>query len=234
MQLRFLGTGAAFYPALGNNGAFFACGDDLFLIDCGETAFSTLMRADLLPRYPGAITVLLTHLHADHCGSLGTLALYAAQVLGRPLTIVHPDAERLYTLLELMGARREQVRLLSALDERGVRATPGPTRHAPSMPAYAYLLSMDGETVYYSGDSGELPEDIIGGVREGRIIHAYQDTFIYDKAPDSPPHVPLAELAARLEPALRSKFTLMHVNRDFRAEAEALGFAWAERDAIFA
>ena len=39
MELKFLGRGAAFYPAFGNTNAFFAQSEDLFFLDFGEAAF---------------------------------------------------------------------------------------------------------------------------------------------------------------------------------------------------
>lgn len=233
MRLRFHGTGAAFNPAFGSNGAFFAHGEDLYLIDCGESAFARLHAADLFSLYPGQITVLLTHKHADHCGSLGTLCLYAAAKLRRTITVVHPD-ERVRTLLSICGAREDQYRLIPALDERGVRATPVPVRHVPSIPAFAFYLEAGGETVYYSGDAGELPDEVVLGVREGRIARAYQDAAYFDGTPPpNPVHAPLPALTAQISPAIRGRFTLMHMNRDYRAEARALGFDVAERDPLF-
>lgn len=228
MQLHFLGTGSAFNPLMGNNGAYFARGKDLYLLDCGETAFYLLMRAGLLEEYTGSLTVALTHTHADHCGSLGTLALYAAERLGRPLTIVHPH-EQAKTLLALMGVRDTQYRMLPALDEKGIKITPRGIRHI-AMTAYAFLLNDGEETIYYSGDSAVLPEDIIEGVRSGHVARVYQDVSFYDgPAPENPPHLPFSTLLDAVEPALRGRFVIMHMNRDFRADAAAHGFAYAER-----
>lgn len=233
MVLRFLGTGAAFNPALGNTGAFFTRGEDLYLIDCGEQAFMKLMRADLFRQYPGRIVVLLTHLHADHCGSLGTLCLYAAEILKRPMLLVHPNAE-VRTLLRLMGATEDQYTLLPSLDGAGFSATPIPRRHA-AMDAYAYMRADEEGTIYYSGDTSELPEDLLDALHAGRIHHAYQEASYFATDPDpQPPHLLFSEALRRIEPALRLKFTLMHFNVDFRAIAKQEGFACAQMDPIFA
>ena len=42
MNLRFLGKGSAFYPVYGNTGAYMLYGKELYLLDCGETAFERL------------------------------------------------------------------------------------------------------------------------------------------------------------------------------------------------
>lgn len=233
MELRFLGVGAAFNPAMGNTGAFFARGEDLYLIDCGEQAFARVMRADLFARYPGKVTVLLTHMHADHAGSLGTLCLYADRVLGRTPTIVHPNAA-VKTLLALMGMEDGRYTLLAALDEDGLRAIPLSANHVPDIPAYAYLLSDEDGTLYYSGDNGELPPDILARLRSGEIARLYVDTNLTDRPQAQPAHLPFAALCELVEPPLRGRVTLMHFNRDFRAQAEQAGFACARMDPLFA
>ena len=42
MNLNFLGIGSAFQTSLYNNCAYFIEDNELFLIDCGETAFEQL------------------------------------------------------------------------------------------------------------------------------------------------------------------------------------------------
>lgn len=232
MQLRFYGTGAAFNPALGSNGAIFAHGEDLYLLDCGESAFHTLMRAGVLDGTAGQITVLLTHLHSDHCGSLGSLCLYAAERLNRPATVVHPS-EQARALLGLMGVAEDKYRLVSSLDERGVKVTPMPVRHL-QMTAFGYLLEDGEETVYYSGDAAEIRPEIIEAAKAGRIDRVYQDVSALDgPPPENPTHLPLSVLKALVSGPLRSKFHLMHYNRAYRAEAEGLGFSCVSRDPMF-
>lgn len=44
MELHFTGTGAAYYPRLGSNAAFFVKNNHLFMIDCGESTFRKMER----------------------------------------------------------------------------------------------------------------------------------------------------------------------------------------------
>lgn len=233
MKLRFLGTGAAFAPQMGNTGAFFTRGDDFFMIDCGEQAFAKLHRSGLLSRYTGALTVAMTHLHADHCGALGTLSLYAAQVLGRPLTIVYPGEKDVRTLLSLMGAQAGHYTVTSGYDARGLVVRPMPAMHVPAIAAFSYLLTDEDGAIYYSGDSATLPPDILAGVRGNDIAHAYVDVSLFDTPPVSPAHLPFDTLCALVEPPLRKRFTLMHFNRDFHEKIHRDGFLCAEMDPIF-
>ena len=70
--IRFLGCGSAFNPLMGNTSAYFKKGDNLFLIDAGETVFSELFKRKLLAESEN-IYVLITHTHGDHVGSLPSI-----------------------------------------------------------------------------------------------------------------------------------------------------------------
>lgn len=234
MELRFVGTGAAFNPVMGSNSAVFARGENLYMIDCGEQTFARVVRSNILKAYTGGITIILTHMHADHAGSLGTFCLYAAEVLKRPPTIVHPN-EDVRKLLALMGARDKTFRLQPDFAADGLTVTPIPTRHVQTIPAYSYLLTDEEGTIFYSGDTNELTADILEGLRSGSIAHAYLDvSYIEGDVPAEYAHLTYATLLSLAEPSLRSKFTLMHFNRDFYKIAERDGFLCAKVDPQFA
>ena len=48
MELTFLGRGAGFNPAEKNTSAYFIEKDEMFLIDCGESVFATLLERKIL------------------------------------------------------------------------------------------------------------------------------------------------------------------------------------------
>ena len=75
MELNFTGKGSAFYPPFKNTGAYMLSGKALYLIDCGETMFDVLYHKLDLASIED-VYVILTHMHADHVGSLGTLISY--------------------------------------------------------------------------------------------------------------------------------------------------------------
>ena len=74
-------------------------------MDCGETVYELLMKRSNLREYR-QIYVLLTHLHADHVGSLGSLISYNYCILGRKICVIHPRAT-VVELLRLMGIKDE-------------------------------------------------------------------------------------------------------------------------------
>lgn len=233
MDLRFIGIGAAFAPALGNNSAFFSIGMDLYLIDCGEQVFSRLIAARLLERYPSKLTVILTHTHADHFGSLGTLCLYCGAVLGKQVTVVHPNPA-VDNLLAMVGVSGMDYTRVEAIEGPELTVTPMATRHAAGLCAYAYHITDAHATLYYSGDTVEFPEDVLAGLKDGTIERAYQDVMLATVQGDKhPPHLLYSELVPLIAPSLRERITLMHLNKDFRAQAIAEGFQCAEVDPLF-
>ena len=101
MELHFTGTGAAYYPRLGSNAAFFVKNNHLFMIDCGESTFRKMEARDEI-RTCDKITVFITHLHADHIGSLGSFASYCLSVLQKRITVIAQD-DTVVEILKLMG-----------------------------------------------------------------------------------------------------------------------------------
>ena len=115
LDLHFFGCGSAFNPAMGNTSAWFEADGCLFLVDCGETVYELLMKRSSLREYR-QIYVLLTHLHADHVGSLGSLISYNYCILGRKISVIHPRAT-VVELLRLMGIKDEFYNYYKGLPE---------------------------------------------------------------------------------------------------------------------
>ena len=90
MELHFLGRGAAFYVEAGNTSAYLREGSRLLLLDCGESVFADLLRRGVLSGVTD-ITVALSHLHSDHCGSLGSLCHYCFYMLHIIPKLVLPE-----------------------------------------------------------------------------------------------------------------------------------------------
>ena len=144
MKLHFFGCGSAFNPAMGNTSAWFEMDGCLFLVDCGETVYELLMKRSDLREYR-QIYVLLTHLHADHVGSLGSLISYNYCILGRKICVIHPRAT-VVELLRLMGIKDEFYNYYQELPEDVgcLRAEPVPVEHADNMDCFGYILETEG------------------------------------------------------------------------------------------
>src|SRR3712207_4997472 len=105
MRLHVLGCGDAF----GSGGRFNTCFQvsaegTSFLLDCGASSLIAMRRFGVDPN--SIRTVLISHLHGDHCGGLPFMLLDAQFVSerGDPLTIAGPPTlrSRLHALQEAM------------------------------------------------------------------------------------------------------------------------------------
>ena len=227
MELTFVGTGSAFNPVLENSNAFFTLGDRLYIIDCGETAFGKYWDLPAL-RNASEVTVVITHLHCDHVGSLGSLVSYCYLVLGKRIRIVHP-LDTIVKLLDLMGIKRECYEYLERLpDEPGepVSFEPVQVEHVDNMICYGYVISDGEDAVYYSGDATAVPSRVLEAFRAGSIRHIYQDTSLVSS--EHPTHGTLAYMEATFRKEERKRVSCIHLDTDYRNLLSEKGFALVE------
>lgn len=227
MQVKFLGSGSAFNPTMENSNAYFVAGSRLYLLDCGETAFGRLWN---LPAYTEAseVVVLITHLHADHVGSLGSLISYSYYVTKKKVIVVHP-IETLVHLLDLMGIARGCYEFRKVSPEAtmalpdAVSALPLPVEHVPDMSCFGYVVSDGVERVYFSGDARSVPSQVLEGLVEGSIARMYQDTSA--RVSDHPTHLSLAQLEEMIPPERRKAVYCIHLDYDYRDLLTSKGFS---------
>ncbi|WP_054707992.1 MBL fold metallo-hydrolase [Bacillus sp. JCM 19041] len=168
-MLTFIGCGSAFHTELGNNGAFFKADNELCMIDCGSATFHRLIDYQVLNRV-NQITVLMTHLHPDHIGSLGDLIFYSyfkmAPTFEAKLTVLAPEdvLVEAKSLMKKMGVEDQQVNWLE-IGEVGIfgpyDVTPVRVSHADQLNCYGYELRSTKEYMYYSGDANQIPQPIL-------------------------------------------------------------------------
>ena len=84
--------------------------------------------------------------------------------------MVYPQ-ETIKQLLTLEGITPLGYHYHETLPENpaGLTAVPVEVKHALDMKCYGYVLSNGTESIYYSGDSSELPEDIRNRFLAGEI-----------------------------------------------------------------
>ncbi|MBD3108587.1 ribonuclease Z [Bacillus sp. AGMB 02131] len=234
-MLQFIGIGSAFHTALGNNNAFIKKGENLFLIDCGSTNFSRIIEKGVLNGVKH-ITILQTHLHADHVGSLGDLVGYAFNVMepkqSNKVTIITPKAltEDVKVILAKEGVPENQYTSIEIEDSYSPENLLGITyikpyqvQHVPHLKCFAYLLEIDGRKVYYSGDCNMVPDDILEEMLAGNIDLFYQDTSKADF--EGNVHLSLRKLTELIPEQLRNRVYCMHLDQAFSVEeANELGF----------
>lgn len=234
-MLQFFGIGSAFNTKLGNNNAFMKHGDELFMIDCGSTTFSRMISSGILDDVK-KITVLQTHLHADHVGSLGDLVGYAFYCVEpkqtAKVTILTPKdlTEDINEILKKVGITNNQYTSVEIEGEYRPESLMGITSikpykvtHVPHLQCYAYLMKINGQVMYYSGDSNEIPADILEKLKNGSIDLFYQDTSKADF--EGNVHLSLRKLEELVPVSCRERVYCMHLDEGFsKEEAIGLGF----------
>lgn len=219
-ELRFLGYGASFYPVFGNTNAFLEADGDLYFLDFGEAAYEKVVRRFDLTAYR-RIYVILTHLHADHVGSLASLLSYAHCVLGIAVTVVHP-VDTVTRLLSLLGIAPDFYRYMTTLPEDcPLSITPYDVPHAADMRAFGYVLRQGDEAVYYSGDAADVPAPVLEGFLAGRIARMYQDTASHP----SSSHCLYTHLEELIPAESRARVFCMHLDGDYAQMLRAHGFS---------
>jgi ribonuclease BN (tRNA processing enzyme) len=239
MELTFIGKGSAFNPQLGNNSAYIKAGSSLFLLDCGGTVFSKLLEKDVNGSFilDGVDTVIIaiTHLHPDHIGSLGDLIYYCNYVIKNPARIIYPNSVDLQQLLYKMGVRSNMYHFIDTkvgqtigykFNEMEFFIEPVEVVHFMGLLSYAFLLQTNDKTIYYSGDSKEIPQDILKMLTDGKIDEFYHDISGHPvDVREYWPHLQYEDAVKLLPLSVRDKIYFMHMDEEFnQIQAIADGF----------
>jgi len=222
MELNFLGKGSAYNPVMKNTSAYFIYDNNFFLLDCGESVFEQIHDFIEL-RDCEQIYVLITHLHADHIGSLGSMISYCRYVLDRRIHIIHPDTS-VIELLTLLGINKENYIYQSELpaDLKDIKVKAIAVDHVPDMSCFGFLITVGIETIYYSGDASGIPGMILTHFLSGEINRLYQDTST--SRSDHPTHCYIGDLERVIPPAKRSLVYCMHLDGDVTGLLLSKGF----------
>ena len=226
----FLGSGAAFYPEAGNTSAYFLADKHLYLIDCGETVFSELMKRGIFQDI-SAVTAVISHLHSDHCGSLSSLIIYCHYALGIPFYLCVPDhgeyCSQLKILLKLMGCTES---LYSFITESELSCFGPyqalhyiPTEHVPCLLCHSFVLDSPEGSLFYSADTCSLSplQNFISD--HNKITGIFFDVTDADFPGNV--HVCLTKAVSAIPLRLRERTFFIHMNsRECAEKCRALGF----------
>lgn len=193
MKLTIIGSSDAF----GSGGKMQTCfhvsaskGD--FLIDCGATSLTGLLRQDIDPNT--IPTIFITHLHGDHFGGLVWWLIHALHVSKRttPLTIVGPlgiqerfkvAAEALFPGSTNVERRFELIfrtyKDFEPLEVGGVKVTPFVVSHPSGATPYALRFEVDGKVLTFSGDT-EWVETLIPAAKGADLFIC--ECFAFERA----------------------------------------------------
>jgi ribonuclease BN (tRNA processing enzyme) len=222
-MLNFIGIGSAFNTELGNTSAFVKNNNNLLLIDCGGTVFHRLQELDLFEGLEN-LYIIITHTHPDHVGSLGEVIFYAYYILKRRPTIFFAKKELIEGFLTSIGVSAEMYKLNSferidmndtQLGEYSIEFLP--VSHVDTIPAYGFIIKLDGKVFYYSGDANDISNKVINRIMSGEIYRVYQDTCGLDYEGNN--HLSLRKLCSIVPLQFRNKFYCIHLDK-YRTEKE--------------
>lgn len=214
-MLNFLGTGGAFAFKLGNNSAYMINSGELLLIDCGESTMKTIYDLNLLNGID-KVYILITHLHSDHVGSLGSFIFYCEE---RDVTIIYPNVNDMKTLLKFYGVA-SHAKVVSPLEFTDFKVTAYKQIHE-KLEAYGYIFEYGGETIYFSGDTKSIPKEALDLLFANKIDYFYEDL----REEESEFHISFNEIEKLIPKKYRNKVYCMHFNKPEEIpKIKALGF----------
>ena len=219
-MLKFLGRGSAFNVKEGNTSGYYIDSSTMFLFDCGEDVFKKVIP---LLNNVDNLCVFITHLNSDHVGSLSSLLFYLKYKTKIRYEVYVDNGlyNDLVNLLELNG-NIEQINCIKLVE--GIEVS-----HIKGMNCFGYLLryKAHNKTLYYSGDSNDIPEFVLSKL--GEIDYIYQDTCLADY--EGNVHLSLRKLCELIPIEHRHKVWCMHLDCDeLIGKAKVEGFNVVEVD----
>lgn len=225
MELQFLGCGSGYNPALGNTNAFFTNDRTFYLLDCGFTAFPKLIRRRAISKAEKMV-IIITHLHADHCGSLPMLISYSFNRLSMRPLLIYPGST-ISEFLTLTGIRPEEYELKPGIPSpAAVMVEPILVDHTPLMDCYGYIIGDAKTSIYFSGDAASVPDKILKKFNSREIDLIYQDTT--EVHGNNPFHGTLEKLNTLFSRNQRERVVCMHYDTDFREKIRIEGYRTIE------
>ena len=234
-MLKFLGRGSAFNVKEGNTSAYYITntdyGNTLILLDCGESVFKEIVSRNILENIK-FVNVFISHLNSDHIGSLSSLLFYLkykSKINLIDIVCGYGIKDDIITLLNIQGNNLDDYNIYESsendedininIDEGCFRLIK--VNHIKGMNCYGVVTKLNNNLIYYSGDSNEIPIEIMDNIE--KIDYLYQDTCLADY--EGNVHLSLIKLCELIPTEHRHKVWCMHLDCDELIEkAKSEGF----------
>lgn len=211
MQLEVLGTNAAFAKeGTTNSFILWKYENDGILLDCGFSVYQELLKKNYADKIN---TVLISHLHQDHSGSLVNLLDYRFKILNRTTSVGGTPTDK---FLQLHSGTGWEAKIHTFPEN--VSYTKFEVPHAKGMECYALFVE---DKLLYSGDSASSVLSRPEAQAAKMIIH--------DVSLGKGGIIISVDELADATPEVKAKTFLSHyLPKDYdllAAKAQALGFA---------
>lgn len=222
---KFIGSGDAFNVELGNTSAYIIIDKTLILFDCGSTVFSRIIELNLLNNIDH-VSILITHTHTDHIGSLATLIYYLNFIKGIRPEIYVPTSDFLDTFNVLYISSvfytgyigmNQHFRIYNR-GECFITCRFFETDHVSKMTCCGILYNVyenqiyNTLNVYYSGDSKTIPNAVLALLINNKLDRMYQDVCSYNL--ERSVHMGIKELANTIPDIYKKKIYCMHIDEN--------------------
>lgn len=193
------------------------------MIDCGESTFGKMAARKEIYEYEH-ITVLLTHLHMDHIGSLGSFLSYCNNVLKKTVRVI-AEENTIVRILSMCGIPPEIYEFTTDFQQckkDGLFITTQRAVHASDMLCCGFTISDGNDTIFFSGDTSELCSEVKEKFLSGNIQRLYHECSFIDQ--DSRSHTSLEKLKRWIPKQERERVYCMHLGGDYQETVKACGF----------
>ncbi|MCT8975422.1 MBL fold metallo-hydrolase [Clostridium sp. CX1] len=214
--LNFIGRGSAFNTQEGNTSSYIKQEKNMLLLDCGENIFTRIMEKGLMENIKN-MYVLITHLHPDHVGSLGTLIFYCYYIKKIKVNLIYEKEYELVKMLQLQGAANFLYNIRKAEETEGLESLdilqlkPFKMEHASEIDSFGYHIEFkDNKKVFYAGDTNNLRTELIEKLESCYYDQFYVDTCLADYPGNT--HLSLNRICSLISKEYRSKVFCMHLD----------------------
>lgn len=180
-KLNFIGTGGCFSKNNTNNSAYLNENGHIILFDCGETVFHQILNLNIIDENIKRIDIIITHFHADHVGSLGSLIFFSRYKKIKEVNVIFPNINILNTFLDISGIERSLYNGKKPRDMdyylKEYTQLHGDVinNEIIPMPSFGYYLKFKDYNLFYSGDTCIVNEEIVNKFNNNEIDYIYHE-----------------------------------------------------------